>query len=64
VTGVQTCALPILIHLDTSRIRALGWRPELTIGEAVVRTLRWLEENDYASSAAQPENSEREVGGQ
>jgi UDP-glucose 4-epimerase len=50
-----------LIHLDTSRIRALGWRPELTIGEAVVRTLRWLEENEHASQA---ENPQREVGGQ
>jgi UDP-glucose 4-epimerase len=37
-----------LIHLDTSRIRSLGWRPELTIAQAVVRTLRWLAENEYA----------------
>lgn len=53
-----------LIHLDTSRIRALGWRPRLTIGEAVVRTLRWLEENDYASTPPQAASSEREVAGQ
>jgi UDP-glucose 4-epimerase len=32
-----------LIHLDCSRIRALGWRPTLTIEEAIVRTLSWLE---------------------
>jgi len=34
-----------LIHLDTSRIRSLGWEPGLTIREAIVRTLRWLENN-------------------
>jgi UDP-glucose 4-epimerase len=37
-----------LIHLDTTRIRALGWQPQLTIKEAVVRTLDWLEANEYA----------------
>src|ERR1039457_4397338 len=37
-----------LIHLDTARIRRLGWRPTLTIEEAIVRTLDWLETNDYA----------------
>jgi UDP-glucose 4-epimerase len=37
-----------LIHLDTTRIRALGWRPTLTIEQAIVRTVEWLEANDYA----------------
>jgi UDP-glucose 4-epimerase len=37
-----------LIHLDTTRIRELGWRPTLTIPEAVVRTLTWLQTNEYA----------------
>jgi UDP-glucose 4-epimerase len=37
-----------LIHLDTTRIRALGWRPRLTIEESVRRTLKWLDANDYA----------------
>jgi UDP-glucose 4-epimerase len=37
-----------LIHLDTARIRGLGWRPTLTIRQAVVRTLSWLQENEYA----------------
>jgi UDP-glucose 4-epimerase len=37
-----------LIHLDCSRIRALGWRPTLTIEESIVRTLDWLEANPYA----------------
>jgi UDP-glucose 4-epimerase len=34
-----------LIHLDCSRIKALGWAPTLTIEQAIVRTLRWLEAN-------------------
>jgi UDP-glucose 4-epimerase len=37
-----------LIALDTTRIRALGWRPRLTIDQAVLCTLRWLDANDYA----------------
>jgi UDP-glucose 4-epimerase len=37
-----------LIHLDCSRIRALGWAPTLTIPEAVSRTLEWFDANPYA----------------
>jgi UDP-glucose 4-epimerase len=37
-----------LIHLDCSRIRGLGWKPTLTIQEAIVRTLAWLQANPYA----------------
>jgi UDP-glucose 4-epimerase len=33
------------IFLDTTKLRALGWRPTLTIREAVLRTLRYLEAN-------------------
>jgi UDP-glucose 4-epimerase len=33
------------IFLDCARIRALGWRPALSIREAVIRTVRHLEEN-------------------
>ncbi len=36
-----------LIHLDTTRIRDLGWRPRLTIEQGVVRTLAWLQANEY-----------------
>jgi UDP-glucose 4-epimerase len=35
------------IFLDTRKIRATGWNPELTIREAVLRTVRWLEENQW-----------------
>jgi UDP-glucose 4-epimerase len=37
-----------LIHLDTSRIRGLGWAPTLTIREGLVRTLKWLALSEYA----------------
>jgi UDP-glucose 4-epimerase len=33
------------IFLDTSRIRALGWKPTLTIRESVIRTLKYLQQN-------------------
>ena len=36
-----------LIHLDAARIRALGWKPELTIREAIERTLDWFGAYDY-----------------
>jgi UDP-glucose 4-epimerase len=35
------------IFLDTARIRALGWRPRLTIRAAVVRTLDYLARNEW-----------------
>lgn len=35
------------IFLDCSRIRALGWRPKLTIQQAVVRTLEYLMEQNW-----------------
>jgi UDP-glucose 4-epimerase len=33
------------IFLDCSRMRALGWRPKLTIQQAVVRTVEYLQAN-------------------
>jgi UDP-glucose 4-epimerase len=38
------------IFLDASRMRALGWRPRLSIREGVVRTLEFLERNAWALS--------------
>src|SRR5438067_13762169 len=35
------------IFLDTDRVRALGWRPKLTIREAVLRTLEYLQANAW-----------------
>jgi UDP-glucose 4-epimerase len=35
-----------LIHLDTARIRALGWQPQVTIEQAIMRTVEWLRANE------------------
>jgi UDP-glucose 4-epimerase len=37
-----------LIRLDSKRIRDLGWRPQLTIEHALVRTLEWLDFSEFA----------------
>jgi len=39
------------IFLDCSRIRSLGWRPELTIRESVLRTLGYLRANPWVLEA-------------
>ena len=39
------------IFLDCSKIRDLGWKPKLTIREAVVRTLRYLKANEWVFEA-------------
>jgi UDP-glucose 4-epimerase len=36
-----------LIHLDCSRMRALGWAPQVGIKDAIARTLGWLTTNPY-----------------
>jgi UDP-glucose 4-epimerase len=35
------------IFLDTTKIRALGWKPELTIHEGILRTLSYLKANTW-----------------
>ena len=35
------------IFLDCSRMRALGWKPKLTIREGIMRTLQYLEQNRF-----------------
>lgn len=35
------------IFLDTSRVRALGWKPTLTIREGIIRTLDYLRANPW-----------------
>jgi UDP-glucose 4-epimerase len=35
------------IFLDTKKIRETGWRNEISIREAVIRTLDWLQENTW-----------------
>jgi len=36
-----------LIHLDTARIRGLGWEPKRSIREAVEHTVDWLDANRW-----------------
>ena len=40
-----------LIHLDCTRLRARGWQPELSIAQAVDRTLAWFDENRWVFGA-------------
>jgi UDP-glucose 4-epimerase len=47
-----------LIHLDSSRMRSLGWQPKVTIGEAILRTVRWFDANPYSWA----EGAESSVG--
>jgi UDP-glucose 4-epimerase len=35
------------IFLDTANVRALGWRPTLTIQQGIIRTLEYLEANSW-----------------
>jgi len=35
------------IFLDNKKIRATGWKPELTIEQGVVRTLEWLQKHPW-----------------
>jgi len=36
-----------LIHLDTTRVRCLGWQPKRSIREAVEHTVDWLDANRW-----------------
>lgn len=38
------------IFLDTTRIRALGWKPKLTIRDGILRTLHYLRANEWVLS--------------
>lgn len=37
--------------LDTSKIRALGWTPKYTIPDTILRTLQWLDSNQWILEA-------------
>ena len=42
-----------LVHLDTTRVRKLGWKPQTSIEEGLRRTVRYLNENSDLLSARQ-----------
>lgn len=44
------------IYLDCSRMRALGWKPTVTIREGVIRTLQFLERNPTLFETASAED--------
>ena len=47
------------VFLDTRRIRSLGWRPQLSIKEGVLRTVDWLVQNRWVMERrGQEENKE------
>ena len=39
------------IFLDTTKIRATGWQPKLSIQQGVVRTVKWLMDNQWVLAA-------------
>jgi UDP-glucose 4-epimerase len=41
------------IYLDTARVRALGWEPQVPIQQAIVKTLSWLQENQWVLEVRQ-----------
>jgi UDP-glucose 4-epimerase len=43
------------IFLESERIRSIGWRPQLTIRESVIRTVRYLQNNPWLVRNCQPQ---------
>jgi UDP-glucose 4-epimerase len=39
------------IFLDTKKIQSTGWKPKLTIEQGIVKTLRWLQANQWVYEA-------------
>ena len=35
------------IHLDIAKLRGLGWEPKMQIPDAIIRTVSWLQENEW-----------------
>ncbi len=39
------------IFLDTAKVQSTGWKPKLTIEQGIIRTLRWLQANQWVYEA-------------
>lgn len=39
------------IFLDTQKILSTGWKPKLTIQQGIVRTVKWLQQNEWVFAA-------------
>jgi UDP-glucose 4-epimerase len=39
------------IFLDTAKVQSTGWKPKLTIEQGIIRTLRWLQANQWVYDA-------------
>jgi UDP-glucose 4-epimerase len=51
------------IFLETKKIQSTGWKPKLTIREGIVRTLQWLQANQWVLARRAPEKqSDSETG--
>jgi UDP-glucose 4-epimerase len=35
------------IYLDTNKIKACGWKPKVSIKNAIIKTVKWLKENEW-----------------
>ena len=35
------------IFLETKKVQATGWKTELTIQQGIIRTLQWLQQNNW-----------------
>ena len=40
-----------LIHLDTRKIQSLGWQPKLSIREGIIKTVQYLQANEWVFEA-------------
>ena len=41
------------IYLDTAKVRKLGWKPKFTIKEGVLKTVDWLDKNNWVFEVRQ-----------
>lgn len=45
------------IFLETKKIQATGWKPKLTIEQGIIRTLQWLQQNQWVLERRAAEKS-------